>query len=376
MRSKYALEVQSNTRDGELWLHSREWDLTFMSLSAGLVLFPFVSYEIFNSLFSISPIREFLKIAPQDVLDISRNTVNGIIALLVGGPHMYATFTRTFFDGAFRREHPSMILSSLIIPPTVVLVGIFQFRWLITFFFFWASIHIMQQAGYIVKCYNNKLRQSPTTYSKALDYILLFSSLFPFAIWRMIHGEFKVGKIELVFPDFIQINHSPILSYSLLILVTMVFATTLTLWVLKSYSEYQSGTLHKPKSLFILLTAGVAFFIPSYRELDVAFQGFNAWHSFQYLGLTWYINSQRKIRDGRIENTIIDHISNQGQSWKFYFFNVALALGTIGVITLMLVTRNYTGLSFDQAYYIVILSFLLIHYYQDQYLFRDNKAIV
>ena len=41
--------------------------------------------------------------------------------------------------------------------------------------------------------------------------------------------------------------------------------------------------------------------IPLFDNLDVAFQGFNTWHSLQYLALTWFILC-READTGRIGN--------------------------------------------------------------------------
>lgn len=375
MESTEAIDIQVSTT-GQYWLHTKSWDLTWISLSATLVALPFISYEIFNLILCYSSVQNFFQIKPQDIPDVSRNTVNAIIALLIGGPHMYSTFTRTFFDGKFRREHHALVLSSFIIPLFVVVMGIFQFRILVTFFFFWASLHIMEQAGYIVGCYNVKASRSDSRYSRMLDYIVVFTSLYPIGVWKMIHGQFKIGQIELILPGFIHVDQNPMIGYSFFILITVVFFSSMTLWLHKSYFEYKAGTLHRPKFLFILLTSVVAFFIPSYRELDVAFQGFNTWHSFQYLGLTWYINTRQKQLRGRFDSTLLNTISERGKGWKFYLFNVGIAFITIGVVSLFLATRHLTGFSFDQAYYIVILSILLMHYYQDHYLFKDFEAVI
>jgi hypothetical protein len=123
------------------------------------------------------------------------------------------------------------------------------------------------------------------------------------------------------------------------------------------------------------LTIIVSFFIPSYHELDVAFQGFNTWHSFQYLGLTLYINRLRQQKQG-ISTPLIRDMSLMGKGWKFYAFNVLCAVGAVGMIAVLLVNRHALGFSFDQCYYVVVLSFLLMHYYHDHFLFTQSDAIV
>src|SRR3712207_8691521 len=48
--------------------------------------------------------------------------------------------------------------------------------------------------------------------------------------------------------------------------------------------------------LLIGLTIAIGFTLPLFPNLDVAFQGFNCWHSFQYLALIWFLNLMRKER--------------------------------------------------------------------------------
>lgn len=365
---------RATTVPSYLWLNNKTWDLTFISLSAGLVILPFAAYEIFQYLLGVSSIRSAIGVGSSDILDVSRNTVNGFIALFIGGPHMYATFTRTFLDTDFRKHHVFFLLASLIIPCAVVYLGVFDFRLLVTAFFFWASVHVMHQMGYIIDCYNNRSPKRISLQSRIIDYTVVFSSLYPIGVWRMLNGSFMIGKIQLKLPQFMMMANNPTIAWAAFLLVTMVFGVSLTLWVWKTYREYMRGELHGPKVLLMSLTIIVAFFIPAYRELDVSFQGFNTWHSFQYLGLTLYINRLRGQKEG-IHSSLVRNISLAGKGWKFYAFNVACALGAVLLIGLLLVNKSALGFSFDQCYYTVVLSFLLMHYLHDHLLFAERDAL-
>ncbi len=366
--------VHTGVLPGSLWLNNKKWDLTFISLSAALVILPFAAYETFIQIFGSETVRGMFGIDVHDVLDYSRNTVNGLIALLIGGPHMYATYTRTFLDGDFRKRHIAFLAGSLIIPFGVVYLGIVNFQLLITFFFFWASVHVMHQIAYIIDCYNNRYPKPLSLQSKVLDYVVVFSSLYPLGVWRMIHNTFTIGKVPILFPRFMMLESNPGLAWGLFLVITVIFATSLTLWLWRSYNEYRRGVLHGPKFLLMALTIVIAFFIPSYRELDVSFQGFNTWHSFQYLGLTLYINQLRQKKQG-INTPLIRTLSLEGKGWKFYAFNVACALGAVLMITVLLVNKQVLGFNFDQCYYVVVLSFLLMHYYHDHLLFTQINAV-
>lgn len=357
-----------------LWLHSRKWDLTFISLSAGLVILPFIAYEFFQYLLRIDSVRGALNVAPGDILDFSRNTVNGMIALLIGGPHMYATYTRTFLDTDFRRHHVGFLLGSLLLPFGVVWLGMANFQLLVTIFFFWASIHILHQVAYIIDCYSKKQVRRLSLADRVLDYAVVFSSLYPIGVWRMVSDDFAIGQIRLLLPEFILIRVNPEIGWGLFFAVTVVFAGALALWLRRSWREYLAGELHAPKFLLMALTVVVSFFIPAYDELDVAFQGFNTWHSFQYLGLTLYINRLREQKEG-IRTPLIRGMSLEGKGWRFYAFNVGMALSTVGLIAVLLLNKDALGFSFDQCYYIVVLSVLLMHYYHDHLLFTQTDII-
>ncbi len=371
MESTYSLRVNSASRGiaTGLWLRSKTWDLTMISLSAALVAVPIVTFYAANYWTgSINSVLSAVGIPFTWDADASRNLVNGLIALFIGGPHMYATYTRTALDRDFASHHRKLLAFTLLIPLGVIILGVTQFRFLVTLFFFWASVHIIHQASYIVECYNRRMPKSPPLTSRLIDLSLLVLALYPIATWKFIHGQFNIGSIDIFFPDFLKYD-------SIFYLVLAAFLASLFLFIWKTAGEIRSGTAHYPKILFIALTAGVAFFIPAFNNLDVAFQGFNTWHSFQYLGLTWYINRLRHER-GEINTKFIDKMSGTDKPWKFYFFNVSLTVAAVVMIALLIALKPVLGLSFDQCYYIVVLSFLLTHYLHDHILFMRTEEIL
>ncbi len=70
-----------------------------------------------------------------NVDSFSRNLVNAFVALAVGGPLMYATFTRTALDHDFAQKHPRLLWSSLLIPVIVVALALINLPLLLTVFF-------------------------------------------------------------------------------------------------------------------------------------------------------------------------------------------------------------------------------------------------
>ena len=114
-------------------------------------------------------------------------------------------------------------------------------------------------------------------------------------------------------------------------------------------------------------TVALAFIIPLFDNLDIAFQGFNTWHSLQYLALTWFILT-RKAERGEIGSGFVQGLAGTRHTGRFY---VAMITATLLAGSLYLVLWKGLGMPQDRSYYVVVLSFLLIHYFYDHILFRE-----
>lgn len=338
--------VQWANQERGLWLHSKRWDLSCLVFSGVLVVIPLVLYEIIGT---------------------SATFVNLFIAGLIGGPHMYATFFRTALDSAFRQRHRLLVYSSLGIPVLVILGALWHFQLLITLFFFWASIHVLHQIAYILECYNRKQCGTFQRWSRCIDYAVVFSSLYPLASYRFIHDEFTIGSTVLLYPEILKTS---LVFYG----VSGFFLLSLAAFVVKTGLEIRHGRVHYPKILLMTMTIALSLLITSYsgHKLEIAFQGFNTWHSFQYLALTWYINTLRQQR-GEVAATPLQRLATGSHFGTFYGVNVGL---TLGALLLIVVVFWLSGLPFEHSYYIVVLSFLLTHYYHDHFLFTQYGDLV
>lgn len=335
------------------WLRSPRWDLFFLTLSGVLVVIPLILFELMGR---------------------SAMFINLFVAGVIGGPHMYATFFRTALDPSFRRHHPLVMVISCLIPVLVITCAVWHFQLLITLFFFWTSIHVLHQITYILECYDRKQLSGLMTWSKAIDYAVVFSCLFPLATYKFIHGSFYIGETQLLYPEILK---TPLVFYA----VTAFFLLACLLFVIKTVMEIRHGAVHYPKLLLILTTVTLALIITSYSgsQLEIAFQGFNTWHSFQYMALTWYIlllrQSQTPQPSGeshpRNVNKVMSWLKDTVEHkrfWHFFAPNLlltALALVVIGAVV------GATGITFEQSYYIVVLSVLLVHYFHDHVLFTQ-----
>jgi hypothetical protein len=361
--STLTLSRTGSTEQANLWLRTRRWDLTFFTLSVILVPIPYLTWLLFNQ-FHANP-------------DNTRNAVNLLVAFAVGGPHMYATFTRTLLDKDFVAKRPAIVKSSILIPIVVIALALFNLELLLTVFFFWASIHVLHQIIFVVEAYGKKKPTSLSLGARAIDYAVVLTALYPVAAYRLIISQdMFIGQNDLgaVIPDFLK---QPIFFY----LVTAVFFTAVVLFAIKSYREWRNHTLHVPKVLFIAITAATAFIVPALGNLDTAFQGMNTWHSFQYLALTWYINRIREEKGQMHAMPVVEKVSEPGKARSYYMLLMGFTLGTIVVAAVIFAILHYVlrldfNAAFDRSYYIAILSFLWMHYYHDHFLFTEPQAVM
>jgi hypothetical protein len=336
------------------WLRSPAWDLTFISLSAALVPLPLTLYTTLTT----------MGLAADD----SGSVVDAIVALLIGGPHIYATFTRTFADPIFRVHHRRIVATSALIPVGVIAIGLAAFPVLLTVFYLWASVHVLQQMAYLVDCYGRRGMRPSTSLDRGIDFAVVFTSLYPLALYRMVHGTFVVSGITLPFPDWARHDWVVWIAFTL-------FGIALALFLAKSVREFREERQHWPKLLLISLTVVVAFVLPAAARLDMAFQGFNLWHSVQYLGLSWYALQLANERN-QVKSPLIKRLAGPRDTWRLYGSLVACTLGAAALIGILLLLHGPLGLVQQQAYYFVSLSFLLVHYYHDHMLFMQPEALI
>ncbi|HET7010913.1 MAG TPA: hypothetical protein VFI11_09080 [Anaerolineales bacterium] len=361
-------------RQDHLWLWNRRWDLMFISLSVLMVGIPYLTYL---GLLSIeTSLAPFAARLGTTVGDLSRNVINGIVALSVGGPHMYATFSRTAMDTDFARRNPWFLRASLLIPVIVVTLAVVNLPLLLTVFFFWASIHVLHQIVYITELYNQRQPKTLSLISRAADYGVILTCLYPLAAWKISTGDFKIGLNDLSAVVGSIVPLGPWMVWA----ASAAFGLALLVWLGKTVMEARQGTIHWPKTIFIGLTVVASFFVPALGNLDTAFQGMNLWHSFQYLALTWMINHLRWQRGELERSPFVKRMSTDGSARSYYVFNIFLTIadGALAVVVFF-VMRYVFGttfdFAFDRAYYIAILSFLWIHYYHDHFLFTQPQVI-
>src|SRR5215813_7176723 len=125
--------VLTNREPG--WIYKPSWDLPLIIFSAVLVPPPFI-------------VAWFAQTTGWLNAEKTVDLINISVALLIGGPHLFSTITFTFLDGRFRSRHKGYIAAAFLLPVIVVYLGVYYYTALITFFFTWASIHVLHQIIY------------------------------------------------------------------------------------------------------------------------------------------------------------------------------------------------------------------------------------
>jgi hypothetical protein len=333
------------------WIYKRSWDLPLIIFSAALVPLPFLVAWI-------AQVSGWM--SPQQAID----AINIAVAALVGGPHLFSTITFTFLDGKFRSRHPRYAALAFLLPAGVIYLGIYHYTFLVTFFFSWASLHVLHQIIYLTDCYRARGCRPEQPWSRYVDYGLILTGLYPIGLYKLSLQQFKVGGVVLPFPGWLV----PLRPH---IAATVLFAAFLGLWIYKTAAEFRSGRGNVPKTLLIGVTTVVSFCLPMGSNLDVLFQGYNTWHSFQYLFLLWLINRLRDQR-GEIQNAFVLRLVRR-RSMAAYYACFLAATGLMVVLTMAV--RAATPLSADRSYFVVVLSVLLMHYYFDHFLFSHPQMI-
>jgi len=329
------------------WIAGPRWDLTWLILSAALVPLPILAHLAL----------------PQAL------HVDLLVTVLIGGPHMYATFLRTVADPLFRERHPLLAWIPVVaIPLFVVTLGLARFEWLLSLFFTLASLHICDQASYIAQLYRERAGGVATRLDRTLDFLVVAGSLYLFAIHRFVNGAFSIEGFHIFFPTQLMRTWVPPA-------FAAGVAALVAFWLVRALSQRKAGRLSGAYFAFMGLTMAIAVIVPSYlfrNELSVTFQGFNAWHSFQYLGLT-FLALNRADQAGKVTVSFVRELASPGRFFRYYGWNVLLTFGA-GAIVLAL--TKWAGIPAQQCYYLVVLSVLLVHYFHDAVLFNAEDERV
>jgi hypothetical protein len=223
------------------WLYKASWDLPVLIFSAVLVPLPFL----------VAWLAQAAGFKQQQAIDL----INIVVAALIGGPHLFSTITYTFLDPNFRSRYRWYASLAFLLPMLVIYLGIYHYIVLVTFFFTWASLHVLHQIIYLTDCYRARSTSTEQSWSRYVDYGLILTGLYPVGLYKLSLRQFQVGGVVLPYPDFVKGFHLPMLA-------GIVFGVFLVAWVGKTLTEFRSGRGSVPKTLLIGITTVVSFCLP------------------------------------------------------------------------------------------------------------------
>jgi hypothetical protein len=322
------------------WIRNARWDSTWLIGSA--VIVPLVLLAVWGG-------------APAAVIGIG-------VTAAIGGPHLFSTYAATFLDPRFRREHRGFLLLLLAaIPPVVAYMAIAHFQVLLSVFIFAASLHVLQQNAYIAEMYRARSSRKESQLARSIDHVVLMTSFYPIASYKLVHGTFVLGDVPILIPAFAKVSAT-------YWAMGTVFGVAAIAFVLKTIGEARRGTLNRGKTTLIAVTATIAFLTPlaaSGARLELAFQAVNAWHSFQYMAMIALFQRMRTDA-GLVSSSTMRKVTRTAA--RFYAACLVTTLVLFAFIT-TLIRIDPLGLTANQYYYMGVLSCLLIHYALDGYLF-------
>jgi hypothetical protein len=382
------------------WIFNPTWDKRWIIFPA--LLAPVPPLVFYTSMYLLE------RYSSMDVaarIGASEDIVSLFVMVLAGGPHVWVTYTRTWLHPEFRAREKFWYFASFGVVPFVAIMALSSETTrtlLLTGFFFLASLHIIHQLSYVVRFYQDRDAAKPSLKSRLIDVGAVLFPLYPLSTFRMVLGNentlawawatklfgdgaadwrFNIGRANPMLPDFI-------LSDWFWMANLAGFLVCTTLWARKSYREHRAGILQKPKFMLICSAIAVGLFCPLLPNLDSSFQGFNLWHSIQYIALTWFI-MRTQVKRGNKLNPFVKWLSSDDNSGRRYY-GVAFLL-VLGIITLIIGiaviislaqgigifagsgepgTPMYTPGAMLQAYYLLGFGLLLTHYFHDAFFFN------
>lgn len=400
---------------------SRDWDRVFFVGGALLVPLPVVLFYAFRG-------AGLPAGASEDLVTL-------LVMVPLGGPHVAATFSRTLCNPEFWRRERGLAAASLLllaaVSTTAVASAFFDVRvagwppmaFVLTGFFFWAGLHVVQQHCYVAASLADRDPRARRDRAGWVDHAVMLLALYPVSLFRMSMAArtdsgavvadpdalatrvvrelgasaqfadeyvFCIGRASPILPDFMM--HA-----ALWLLVTAAFVACLVLFAWKALRARARGVPFGTRGRLVLAMAACGVLVPLVPNLDSSFQGINAWHCFQYLGLAMLINREAIAR-GELKAPRLVALAQPGRGLRAYALAVGATLVLVGIILgaafVLQATSGGRFVMFGHdvppadpetgrvlyrpgsvllAYYLFGFGFLLIHYLQDTVFFLRRR---
>jgi hypothetical protein len=286
-------------------------------------------------------------------------------AILIDAPHVFGTFSRTYFDRAERKNRARLLWGSLLffaIGPVMVLAGA-----AFVFFFvaaLWAYYHLVKQHYGFMVLYKKKNGDLART-DNALDrLLLLFAFNYPF--------------VEFIARDPDAMARVPaVLHGGVSGLAKILLAGTMVLFVVWLGRQIQRAIAGEPLNLpkYLLLAAAIpmhwiVLLTPMPHKPIAIVAILTIYHNFQYHRLIWFHNRKYKP-ETRGQYGAAEFISRR----VMYYILLGIGFGILYQGPRQIL--GYMGLQKGSLAVQLGISFLwgyaFIHYYLDSKIWRVRR---
>ena len=288
-------------------------------------------------------------------------------AVLVDAPHVFGTFSRTYFDRAERAARPRLLWGSLaffLVGPLMVLAG----AGLLFFFLaaLWAYYHLVKQHYGFMVLYKKK-NQDLAPADNALDRLFLLLALAcPFILFIPRDAAAMAKVPRALHSSLTQLANA-------LLVVTLAIALA---WLARQIQRaWQGQPLDVPK--YLLLAAAIpmhwAVLLTPMPNKPVAIVAIlTVYHNLQYHRLIWFHNQKYRSEGSRARHGAAELISRR--LVYYVICGVLFGLWYQGPRTLVGRSSDPGGLSLPmQMVAAFFWGYAFIHYYLDSKIWRVRR---
>ncbi|MFL6211837.1 MAG: hypothetical protein ACJ74W_23530 [Pyrinomonadaceae bacterium] len=286
-------------------------------------------------------------------------------AVLIDAPHVFGTFSRTYFDRAERLARPRLLWGSLaffVVGPVMVLAG----AGLLFFFLaaLWAYYHLVKQHyGFMVLYKKKNCDLTPT--DNALDRLfILFALAYPFVAFIPRDAE-AMTKVPAALHW--SLNY---LANALLVVTIMIALVWLARQVQRAWA---AQPLDGPK--YLLLAAAipmhwVVLLTPMPQKPIAIVAILTVYHNLQYHRLIWFHNQKYRREESRTQHGAAEFISRR----LLYYVAFGVLFGLSYRLPRFLVEQRQgaqsTAVQLLAAFF---WGYAFIHYHLDAHIWRVRR---
>lgn len=301
-------------------------------------------------------------------------------AILIDAPHVFGTFSRTYFDRSERKNRSRLLWGSLLffaVGPLLVLAGAgFAFFFVAAL---WAYYHLVKQHYGFMVLYKKK-NGDLAPIDNALDrLLLLFAFNYPFVAFIARDPEAMSRVPQLLRPG---VNG----------LATVLLIATILLAIAWLARQVQRAIIGEPLDVpkYLLLGAAIpmhwiVLLTPMPHKPIAIVAILTIYHNLQYHRLIWFHNQKYRVRDGKTDQSDVREkygAASLISGRLIYYIAFGILFGVIyqgprqllGYLSFQKASAGATEQSLAVQLGIAFLwGYAFIHYYLDSRIWRVRR---